>query len=176
MSTTSADRTDSNLGERVTGFLALIGKKMNYRVPLGIFTSLGLVNFLHKMDTRFLFTLENNMNRLFETNAKADVPNELDAQIMFQDTPYISYPQITLDDSFVAYFNGILRSRGTLRTGVISSPHQQSFETNTGTQSLKVNFCGLNKQIEWLEISLVFDKSDQHQTVYDSYDVELAAK
>ena len=31
------------------------------------------------------------------------------------------------------------------------------------------------KQIEWLEISLVFDKSDQHQTVYDSYDVELAA-
>ena len=34
----------------------------------------------------------------------------------------------------------------------------------------------LNKQIEWLEISLVFYKSDQHQTVYDSYDVELAVK
>ena len=45
---------------------------------------------------------------------------------------------------------------------------------NTGTQSLKVNFHGLNKQIEWVEISLVFDKTDQHQTVYDSYDVELA--
>ena len=43
-------------------------------------------------------------------------------------------------------------------------------------QNLKVIFRGLNKQIEWLEISLVFDKSDQHQTVYDSYDVELAAK
>ena len=41
---------------------------------------------------------------------------------------------------------------------------------------LKVSFRGLNKQIKWLEISLVFDKSDQHQTVYDSYDVELAAK
>ena len=149
---------------------------MYYRIPLGFFTSLGLVNFPHKIDTRFLFTLENNMNRLFETNAKADVPNELDAQIIFQDTPYISYPQITLDDSFVAYFNGILRSRGTLRTRVISSTYQQSFETNTRTQSLKVNFCGLNKQIEWLEISLVFDKSDQHQTVYDSYDVELVAK
>ena len=64
-STTPADRTDSNLGERVINFLALIGKKMYYRIPLGFFTSLGLVNFPHKIDTRFLFTLENNMNRLF---------------------------------------------------------------------------------------------------------------
>ena len=37
-----------------------------------------------------------------------------------------------------------------------------------------MNFCRFNKQTEWLEISLVFDKSDQHQTVYDSYDVVLA--
>ena len=54
-------------------------------------------------------------------------------------------------------------------------PYQQSFEKSIGTQSLKVNFQGLNKQIAWLEISLVFEKSDQHQTVYDSYDVELVA-
>ena len=175
-STTPTDRTDSNLGERVADFLALIGKKMYYRIPLGFFTSLDLVNFPHKIDTRFLFTLENNMNRLFETNAKADVPNKPEAQIIFHDMPCISYPQITLDDNFLAYFNGILRSCGTLRTGVISSPYQQSFEINTRTLSLKVNFRGLNKQIEWLEIYLVFDKSDQHQTVYNNYDVELAAK
>ena len=65
---------------------------------------------------------------------------------------------ITLDDNFLAYFNGRLRSRGALRTGVISSPYQQSFEINTGTQFLRVSFCGLNKQIKWLEISLIFDK------------------
>ena len=82
--------------------------------------------------------------------------------------PYISYPQITLENNFLAYSNGILRSRSALRTGVISSPYQQSFEINTGTQSLKANFLGLNKQIDWLEISLVFDKSDQHQSVYNS--------
>ena len=116
-------------------------------MPLGFFTSLGLVNLPFKIDTRFSFALENNMNRLFETNAKADVPNEPDAQIIFHDTPYISYQQITLDDNFLAYFNGILRSRGALRTGVISSPYQQSFEINTGTQSLKVNFRGLNKKL-----------------------------
>ena len=108
---------------------------MYYRIPLAFFTSLGLVNFPHKIDTQFLSTLGNNKNRLFETNAKADVPNKPDAQIIFYDTPYISYPQITLDDNFLAYFNGILRSQGALRTGVISSPYQQSSETNTGTQS-----------------------------------------
>ena len=112
------------------------------------------------------------MNRLFET--KADVSNEPDAQIIFHDTPYISYPQITLDDNFLTYFNGILRTRGTLRTDDISSLYQQSFEIDIRTQSVKVNFRGLNKQI--VKISLVFDKSDQHQTVYDSYNVELAAK
>ena len=89
---------------------------------------------------------------------------------------YISYPQITLDDNFLAYLNSILRSRSALRTVIILSPYQQSFEINVGTQSLNINFRGLNKQIEWLEISLVFDKSGQPQAVYDSYDVELAAK
>ena len=149
---------------------------MYYRIPLGFFRSLGLVNFLHNIDTWFLFSLENNMNKLFEKNTKADVPNEPDTPIIFHDTPYISYLHITLDDIFLAYFNGILRSRGTLRTGVTSSHYQQSFEINTETQSLKVNFHGLNKKIEWLEISLVFEKSDEHQTLYDSDDVELGAK
>ena len=124
-----------------------------------------------------MLTLETNLNRLFETNAKFDnIPNNPDVQIIFHDKPYISYPQITLDDNLLAYLNGILRSRSALRTGVILSPYLQSFEINVGTQFLKVNFCGLNKQIEWLEISLVFDKSNQYQTAYDSYDVKLAAK
>ena len=137
-----------------------------------------ILNFILylKIDARLLFTLKNNMNRLFKKNAKVDVPNEPETQIIFHDMPYISYPQITLDDNFLAYFNGILTSRGALRIGVISSPYQQNFGINTGTQSLKVIFHGLNKQIEWLESFLVFDKSDQHQTVYDSFNVELAAK
>ena len=124
-----------------------------------------------------MFTLKNNLNRSFETNAKLEnIPNETDTQIIFHDMLYISYPQITLDDNFLAYLNSILRSRSALRTVIILSPYQQSFEINVGTQSLNINFRGLNKQIEWLEISLVFDKSGQPQAVYDSYDVELAAK
>ena len=47
-----------------------------------------------------------------------------DAQIIYNDTPYTSYPQITLDDNFLAYYNGILRSRSSLRTGVILCQHK----------------------------------------------------
>ena len=89
-------------------------------------------------------------------------------QIIHHDTPYIFYPQINLDNNFLAYYKEILRSRSALRTGVILSPYQKSFEINTRTLSLNINFKGLNTQ----EISLVYDKSDQHQTIYDIYDVE----
>ena len=69
-----------------------------------------------------------------------------------------------------------MRARGALRTGVLLDPYQQNFEVNKGIQSITIDFKGLNRQIEWLEISLVYDKSNQHLTICDSYDVELAAK
>ena len=95
MSTTPDDRTDANLGERVTNFHALIRKKIYCRIPLRLFTSLGLLNCPRKIDTRFLFTLENSLNRLFQTNRKLDnIPNKPDAQIVFHDTLYISYDNL----------------------------------------------------------------------------------
>ena len=74
------------------------------------------------------------------------------------------------------YSSGILRSEQALRMGVLPSPYQQEFEIATGTQSLTVTFKGAQRQFDWLEISLVYDKSYQHLTIYDSYDLELAAK
>ena len=126
--------------------MAYLEKYIYYRIPLGFFVSLVLVNFPHKIDTRVLFMLETNLNKLFETNSKlAVIPDDPDAKIIYHDTPYISYPQIILGDNFLAYYNGILRCCSALRTGVILLPYQQSFEINTGTQSLNVNFRGLNK-------------------------------
>ena len=123
---TPADRTDANLNERVTDFHGLLKKYIYYRIPLGFFVSLGLVNFAHKIDTRILFPLETNLNKLFETNAKlAGIPDNPDAQVIYHDTPYISYPQINLHDNFISYYNGILRSRSALRTGVILSLYQK---------------------------------------------------
>ena len=46
--------------------------------------------------------------------------------------------------------------------GVLPAPCQQLFETNKGTKSLTVTFKGAQRQFEWLEISLIYDKSYQH--------------
>ena len=78
--------------------------------------SLGLVNVPHKINTRVLLTLEANLNKLFERNAKAaSIPDNPDAQIIYHGTLYNSYLQITLDDNFLVYYNGILRSHRALR-------------------------------------------------------------
>ena len=55
-------------------------------------------------------------------------------------------------------------------------PYQQVFEVNTGRQDFTCTFKGPQRQFDWLEISTVYDKSYQRTTVYDSYDLELAAK
>ena len=57
--------------------------------------------------------------------------------------------------------------------GVLNSFYQQLFEMNTIVQSLNVSFKGAQRQLEWMEMFLVYNKSYQHQTIYDSYDVEL---
>ena len=113
------------------------------------------------------------MNKLFESNAKKDIPRSPDAEIIFHDTPYISYQQITLDDNFQSYLNATFCVKKAIRTRVQFCPYQQSFETNVGRQSINVCFIGTNRQFASLEISLLHDKSDQHQIVYDSYDAEL---
>ena len=96
-------------------------------------------------------------------------------QIIYDDQPYICYQQIVLDDNFLAYLNASLHAKTALRTGIYDAPYQQSFEMNVGSQSQKVNFYGFAAQFEFIEILLVYDRSDQHQTIYDSYELELAA-
>ena len=53
---------------------------------------------------------------------------------------------------------------------------QKTYEINTGQDSIDVEFLGANKQFDWLEISLVHDKSDKHTTIYDNYNREMAAQ
>ena len=145
-------------------------------MPL-VLVDLGLVNFAENTDTKFLFTLERNINRLFESNKKVtSIPTEPDALIQFHDQPYISYEEINLTKTFDIYLSGILRSESALIMGVLPPPYQQLFEINKGTQSITVTFKGAQRQVQWLEISLIYDKSFQYLTTYDSYDLELATK
>ena len=39
-----------------------------------------------------------------------------------------------------------------------------------------IDFVGANRQFEWIEICLAFDKSDKHSTIYDCYNHEQTAK
>ena len=38
-----------------------------------------------------------------------------------------------------------------------------------------VDFTATNRQCDWLEISMVYDKSDNYNSVYDSWNAEVAA-
>ena len=69
-----------------------------------------------------------------------------------------------------------MASKKILCMGAQKTPIQKTYKINVGQDSTNIDFLGSNRQFDWLEISLVFDKSDKHTSIYDSYNVELAAK
>ena len=117
------------------------------------------------------------MNKLFESNKKVTaIPDNPNALIKIYDRTYISYQEMNLTKCADNYFNGILRSETALRQGVLPTPYQHLFEINTVMQTYTFKFKGAQKQFDWLETSIVYDKSYEHTTIYDSYDLELAWK
>ena len=60
--------------------------------------------------------------------------------------------------------------------GTQKTPLQKTYKINVGQDSLDIDFLGTNRQFDWIEISLVYDQSDKHTTIYDSYNVEMASK
>ena len=88
----------------------------------------------------------------------------------------IQYEQLTLNTNFRQYLETILFSARALRMGVQKTPYQKTYELKKGSQDFTVDFQGANRQFDWIEISLVYDKSDKHLSLYDSYNVECASK
>ena len=172
-----ADHSDPNLTARKNALHNFTFQKNEYRIPLGLLCDLGLFNFSVQTDTRFVITLERNMHKLFEDRKKrAALPTTAsDASIEFWDRPYTDYQEITLTSAWETFLQTIQRSESALRMGVLPNPFQQTFEVATGAQTISVDFLGASRQFDWLEISLVYDKSYAHKTVSDSYDVKLAA-
>ena len=176
-SATDNDRTDPNLTYRIAELKDYIFQKHVYRIPLTLICDLGKCNFAMKTDIRIIITLERNLNKLFESNKTGTtILTEPDALLQIYDRHYVSYQEINLTKGTDIYFTGILRSETALRQGVLELLYQQEFEVNTGTQDFTCTFKGAQRQFDWLEISIVYNKSYQHTTSYDSYDLELAAK
>ena len=66
-------------------------------------------------------------------------------------------------------------SKKILRMGAQKTPTQKAYEIQKRSDSLNIEFLAANRQFEWIEISIVPDKSDKHTTIYGSYNREMAA-
>ena len=182
-----SSNTDSNIQDRTEKFNAdnALPRKKVYRVPLKYLVDIGLVNLPAAFNVKFVFNLEKTLAKLFESRKK--IPNTTagaaaalptgapDANVYFHAIPYLQYEQIKLNNTFNKYITKAISSKRVLRTGIKPTPYQKSYEINVASQSHVVEFKGTNKQFSFIEISLVFDKSEQHNSVYDSYNFELAA-
>ena len=171
-------RSDQNLAWRIANLHNHAFAKNEYRIPLGLLCDLGLCSFHIQTDTRITLTLERKLTKLFEDTAKIDnIPNaDPDASIEFWDRPYISYQEVTLTNIFESYLKDILKDENGVRMGVLPNPFQQTFEVAAGAQTISVDMQGASRDINFIEISLEYDTSHEHETVYDSYGLELAAK
>ena len=173
------ERTDDNLDDRINKFSDQLENTKYYRIPLKYICGLGFVNQPVKFNTKSKTIFESDMSRLFESNANlaaaADWPDEPDAKIILDSAPYLLYNQFSLEDTYRSYLEGAMISNQALRIGLKLFPYQKSYEIVAGGQSKAFTFTNAFKQFEFLEISLVFDKSDQHLNIYDSYNAEVAA-
>ena len=172
---------DLKIYERIDLFHDQLADEFVYRIPLRYFSDIRKINFPTKIDYRIKLFLETDRTRLFEsrkvlaasTAAKSPKP---DAEIIFTRAPFIQYEQILLDKNFRQHLETIMVSKKIIRMGAQKTPIQKTYEIKQGSDSLNVEFLGANRQFDWLEISIVNDKSDKHSTIYDSYNRELAAQ
>ena len=175
----ATERTDDNIDDRIQKFRTQLQNTYYYRIPLKYICDIGYVNTPIKFNTKWRLTFETNMSRLFESKTNlandADYPDTADAKIILDSAPYLLFHQFSLEDTYRAYFEGAMISNQILRTGLKFSPYQKSYELVAGAQSKTFTFTNAFKQFAFLEFSLVFDKSDQHLNIYDSYNAETAA-
>lgn len=67
-------------------------------------------------------------------------------------------------------------SSNILRMGIQKTPFQKTYKMQIGSQEFTLDFKGCYRQFDWPEISLVYDKSNKHLTIHDSYNVECATR
>ena len=49
-----------------------------------------------------------------------------------------------------------------LKMGTQKAPIQKTYEINVSQDSLDIDFLGANREFDWIELSLVYEKSDKH--------------
>ena len=166
-STMVADITNLNNEQRMSDFQDMFKSEHLYRVPLCYFCDIDFKTKCH---------LETDMKKLFESNKKVTATGTPDAKVIFTKAHFLQYKQFLLDAKFRQYFETITVSKKILRMGGQKTPIQKTYEISTGSDSINTDFLGSNRPFVLSEIYLVYDKSDKHTLIDDSYNVELAAK
>ena len=93
--------------------------------------------------------------------ATVPTPN---AEIIFTKAPFIQYEQLLLDKNFKQYLEKTMASKKILKMGAQKAPIQKTYEINIGAVSINTDFLRANRQFYWLELSLVYNKSEKHTT------------
>ena len=75
---------------------------------------------------------------------------------------FMQYEQLVLPKNFRQYLETILFSAKVLHTGIQKTPYLKTYELQVGAQDFTVDFLRANRQFDWVEILLVYDKSDKH--------------
>ena len=91
---TAGNRADKNLTDRIAKFQNQIKNEYVHRIPLKYLCDVDLVNQCFKFSTKYILTLETDMQRLFETNknqATNALPTSVDTSIVFTSALYILY-------------------------------------------------------------------------------------
>ena len=171
---------DKNVDERIELFHDQLSEEFVYRILLRYFSDIGKIIFPTKIDYRIKLFIERNPVRLFESkkllSSSTTAAPAPDAEILFTRAPFIQYEQILSDKNFRQHLETIMVSKKIIRMGAQKTPIQKTYEIKAGSDTLNVEFWGANRQFDWLEISIVNDKSDKHTTIYDSYSREVAAQ
>ena len=100
--------------------------------------------------------------KLFESKWKVNAIGAPDAKIIFTKADFLQYEQFLLDKSFRQYLETIMVSKNILRMSVLKTPIRKTYDISTRSDSVNIDFLDSNKQFDWLEISLVYDKSYKH--------------
>ena len=165
-------RTNDNIEDREDKCAVQIGSKYVYRIPLKYFYNLSKINFPTKIDLNIRCILKTEMKRLFESKMKVTTIGSPNAQIVFLKVPFLQCEQILLTKNLET----ILLSSKVLIMGIQKTRYQKTYELQTELQEFMVDFKGCERQFDLLEISLIYNKTDKHLIIYDSYNTKCAAK
>ena len=156
---TAVDITDDNLSDRIDKFQDQIKSELIYRIPLRYFSDIGKVNFPFKIDSDIKCHLETKMKKLFESKKRVTPIGAPDPKTFFTKASFIQYEQFLLGKNFRQYIETIMLSKNILTMRIQKSPMQKTYEMSIRSNSINVKFIRANRQFDWLEILLIYDKA-----------------